>query len=52
MDYDLIQKVWWSAMDYVQMNKDAVNLALEMRIFKGSECPLSPVYEFDFVCSI
>lgn len=36
MDYELIQKAWWLAMDYVKKNNDAIDLALEMRLFKGS----------------
>ena len=42
MDYELIQKAWWYAMDYVKKNSDVIDLALEMRLFKGSECPLAP----------
>jgi hypothetical protein len=29
-----------------------VNVALEMRLFKGSEATLAPEYGYDYVCSI
>ena len=42
LDYELIQKVWWSGYDYVTKNNSIIDLALEMRLLTGSECPLAP----------
>lgn len=41
-DYDLIQQIWWTALEIVEEKRDLVNVALEMRIFKGSEATLAP----------
>ena len=51
-DYQLLQKIWWAAMDVVNRNKKVVNMVLEMRLFKGSECPLTLQYKFDYVCTM
>lgn len=51
-DYDLIQRLWWVALEIVENKKDLVNVALEMRIFKGSNATLAPEIGFDYVCSI
>ena len=36
MDFQLIQKAWWAGMDYVNKHKDIIDMALEMRLCKGS----------------
>ena len=41
-DYDLIQRIWWAALQIVEEKKSVVNMALEMRIFKGSDATLAP----------
>ncbi len=51
-DYDLIQRLWWAGFDIVEQNKDIVNIALQMRIFKGSEATLAPEIGYEYVCSI
>ena len=39
-------------MDYVKEHKDVVDMLLEMRLCKGSECLLTPYYGYDYVCSV
>jgi len=39
-------------MNVVKQSGDVVNVCLEMRLFKGSDCPLAPEYKYDYVCSI
>jgi hypothetical protein len=51
-DYDLIQKIWWAALEYVEPKKKEINIALEMRIFKGSNATLAPEFGYAYVCSI
>lgn len=36
-DYNLIQKIWWTAFEMVEDSKEMVNTTLEMRVLKGSE---------------
>ena len=31
---------------------EVVNIALEMRFFKGSDATLAPYFDYDYVCSI
>lgn len=54
MDYALIQRAWWAAKNYIDSGKvkDVIDLALEMRLFKGSKCSLAPEIDYDVVCSI
>lgn len=52
LDYDLIQRLWWVALEIVENKKDLVNIALEMRLFKGSNATLAPEIGYEYVCSI
>ena len=40
------------SLEFTKKNIDLIDMALEMRIFKGSSCPLTPYYQYDNVCSI
>lgn len=51
-DYELIQKAWWLAYDYIQDHRSVIDLVLEMRLIKGSKSPLSTAYGFDYAISI
>ena len=39
-------------MDYASKHKKVIDMVLEMRLCKGSECLLAPYYGYDYVCSI
>ena len=39
-------------MDYVKENSDVIDMVLEMRLFKGSECLLAPYKDYEYVCAI
>jgi hypothetical protein len=52
IDYKLIQKIWWVALEYVENYPEEINIALEMRLFKGSNATLAPEIGYDTVCSI
>lgn len=52
LDYDFIQRIWWAALEFVEPKKDEINIALEMRIFKGSKATLAPEIGYEYVCSI
>lgn len=39
-------------MEVAEEFADVVNIALEMRFFKGSDATLAPEYDYDYVCSI
>lgn len=52
MDYDFIQRIWWAALEFVEPKKEEINIALEMRIFKGSNATLAPEIGYEYVCSI
>lgn len=52
LDFHLIQKIWWVALEYVEVLEDDINIALEMRLFKGSNATLAPEIGYDTVCSI
>jgi hypothetical protein len=52
LDYELIQRIWWAALEIVEDKKEIVNVALEMRLFKGSEATLAPECGYDYVCSV
>lgn len=51
-DYDLIQRLWWAGFNITQQHKEEINIALQMRIFKGSEATLAPQVGYEYVCSI
>lgn len=52
IDYNLIQKIWWVALEYVEGHDQDINIALEMRLFKGSNATLAPEIGYGTVCSI
>lgn len=52
IDYNLIQKIWWVALEYVEKYPEEINIALEMRLFKGSNATLAPEVGYGTVCSI
>ncbi|CAM6001873.1 unnamed protein product [Sphagnum balticum] len=48
----MVERIWWAGMELLDDHLEVINMGMEMRLLKGSNCSLAPEMGYDYVCSI